>query len=63
MRHFAAATLVAASGDLKMAQTVLGHANIGVTADVYAHVVEPQLQRAADVMEGVLGAAAVSTAV
>ena len=63
MRHFAATTLVAESGDLKMAQAVLGHANIGVTADVYSHVVEAQLQRAADIMEGVLGAAAVSTAI
>ena len=63
MRHFAATTLVAASGDLKMAQAVLGHASIGVTADVYSHVVEAQLQRAADLMEGVLGAAAISTAI
>lgn len=63
MRHFAATTLVAQSGDLKMAQAVLGHANIGVTADVYSHVVEAQLQRAADVMEGVLSAAAISTAI
>jgi integrase len=62
-RHFAATTLVAQSGDLKMAQAVLGHANIGVTADVYSHVVEAQLQRAADVMEGILGAAAISTAI
>ena len=54
LRHWAATTLVASSGDLKMAQAVLGHSNIGVTADVYAHVVESQLRRAADLMEEAL---------
>lgn len=62
LRHFAATAMVAESGDLKMAQVVLGHSNIGVTADVYAHAVEAQLQRAATLMEGVVSATADSTA-
>lgn len=51
LRHTAASLLVEATGDLKMAQALLGHATVGLTADVYTHVQESQLRRAADALD------------
>lgn len=43
LRHQAATTLLAAGVDIKVIQQILGHSNIGTTADIYAHVI-PALQ-------------------
>jgi integrase len=57
LRHTAASLMVEATGDLKMAQSVLGHATIGLTADTYTHVQDSQLRRAADALDDVVGRA------
>ena len=54
LRRFAA-TVVAATGDMKAAQGLLGHASATLTADVYASVTQTSMQRAADAMEAALG--------
>lgn len=46
LRHGAASFMLAAGVPLKVVQEVLGHANIAITADTYAHVM-PELQREA----------------
>jgi integrase len=55
LRHTAASLMVEATGDLKMAQAVLGHATIGLTADTYTHIQDSQLRRAASALDAVVG--------
>ena len=54
LRRFAA-TVVAATGDMKAAQALLGHTSATLTADVYASVTDASMQRAADAMEAAMG--------
>lgn len=44
MRHAAATFMLSEGVPLKVAQTVLGHSQIAVTANTYSHVM-PELQR------------------
>lgn len=46
----------------RIARETLGHANIAMTADRYAHPTDGQRRRAAALMEGILGAAATAAA-
>jgi integrase len=54
LRRFAA-TVVAATGDMKAAQALLGHTSATLSADVYASVTDASMQRAADAMEAAMG--------
>lgn len=54
LRRFAA-TEVAATGDLKAAQSLLGHRSANLTADVYAATTDTGRRRAAAAMEEALG--------
>lgn len=54
LRRFAS-TVVAATGDMKAAQEMLGHASIAMTADVYVSTTEATRRRAADALEEALG--------
>ena len=54
LRRFAA-TVVAATGDMKAAQALLGHTSANMTADVYASITDASMQRAADAMESAMG--------
>jgi integrase len=54
LRHTAATLLLSAGVPLKVVSETLGHSNIAITADVYAHVT-PELRReAADAMDRAL---------
>jgi integrase len=55
-RHTAASLINKETGNMKLSQAQLGHANVQITADVYTHVDETQKKRAAEALErGVLG--------
>jgi integrase len=54
LRHSAASLLLAQGVPLKVISEVLGHSSIRVTADVYAHLMEPAKAEAADAMETAL---------
>ena len=54
LRRFAA-TIIAATGDAKAAQTVLGHTAASMTLDRYVSVTETSQRRAADAIEEALG--------
>lgn len=62
LRHTAATWMLAAGVDLRTVQGALGHAQIGLTANLYAHVVPSLLQDAARRLDGWLPAAPPSTA-
>ena len=47
-RHTAATRLLRRTGNLKLAQQLLGHADIKTTAKFYAHVMVDDLRRALD---------------
>lgn len=47
--------MVAATGDMKAAQALLGHTSATLTADVYASVTDASMQRAAEAMEAATG--------
>lgn len=49
-RHSAASIVHAETGSLKLAQTLLGHARISTTADVYVHPGSSELQRAGETL-------------
>lgn len=51
IRHGYATALYEAKIDVKTAQTLLGHAQISTTMDIYTHVCEDQLAAAAEKME------------
>ena len=50
IRHGYATALFEAGIDTKTAQTLLGHAQLSTTMDIYTHVREDMLKAAADVM-------------
>ncbi len=56
LRHTAATWMLASGVDLRTVQAVLGHAQIGLTANLYAHVVPALLQDAARRLDGWLPA-------
>lgn len=57
LRHSAATLLLAAGVHPKVVQERLGHANIGITLDIYSHV-QPSMQReVADLLDRFLAAA------
>jgi len=55
-RHTAASLINKETGNMKLSQAQLGHANVQITADVYTHVDEAQRRKAAEALErGILG--------
>jgi integrase len=55
-RHTAASLINKETGNMKLSQAQLGHANVQITADVYTHVDEAQRKKAAEALErGILG--------
>ena len=54
LRHSAASIMLASGVPLEVVSRVLGHASIRITADVYAHMMDPQRQLAADAMSSAL---------
>jgi len=55
-RHTAASLINKETGNMKLSQAQLGHANVQITADVYTHVDEGQKRKAAEALErGILG--------
>jgi integrase len=47
LRHFAGTAIVSGTGDLRLAQEILGHSSPTLTANVYAHVLPEHRRRAA----------------
>ncbi len=58
LRHAFATLQLEAGADLFDVSRALGHADIGTTANVYAHFTEAMADRMADRMAGILDAAA-----
>lgn len=54
LRHSAASLLIAQGVPLKVVSEMLGHSSITVTADIYAHVMAPARDEAANAMDQVL---------
>lgn len=61
LRHTAATAWLRMTGDLKAVQSLLGHSTASMTLDLYAHVLNDTLTRAADLMaQGLADAADVA---
>jgi integrase len=54
LRHSQATTLIAAGVPVKVVSERLGHASVGITQDIYTHVLPAMQQHAADVVEQLL---------
>jgi integrase len=54
LRHTAASLLLAQGLDIRVVQQVLGHSQIALTANLYAHVMPILLKDAAERMDAVL---------
>jgi integrase len=50
-RHSAGSIVVSRTGNLKLAQTLLGHSSISTTADIYTHVQPREIANAVDILE------------
>jgi integrase len=50
-RHAAGSLVNAETGNLKLAQKLLGHSSVGITADVYTHTSEESERDAAKALE------------
>jgi integrase len=50
LRHSAATLWLEAGLPLKLAQELLGHASMAITADVYSHILAAYRREAADVL-------------
>ncbi len=55
LRHAAASLLLSQGLDMKVVQDVLGHSDIRLTANTYAHLLPQLRQAAADAMDNALG--------
>jgi len=55
LRHSAASLMIDADVPLKVVSETLGHSTIGVTADIYSHLLSKSRQQAADAMTRALG--------
>jgi integrase len=55
LRHSAASIMLAAGVPLKELSESLGHSSIRITADVYAHLLEPARHGVADAVQKILG--------
>jgi integrase len=55
LRHSCATLLLAAGVDMRTVMEVLGHSQIGLTMNTYAHVLPNLMQGAADAMDRMLG--------
>jgi len=55
LRHGSASLLIASGVELVEVSQLLGHADIRVTADLYAHLQKQTAAKAATIMDGVLG--------
>jgi site-specific recombinase XerD len=53
-RHSAGSIVHAKTGDLKLAQELLGHARISTTSDIYVHVPEKLAELATETIAGAL---------
>lgn len=51
LRHSAASLMLLEGANLKTVSTILGHSSIGVTADIYAHVIDRAKKEAAKSLE------------
>ena len=54
LRHTAASLLLAQNVQPRDIMEVLGHSQIGLTMNMYSHVMKPALQNAADRMDSLL---------
>jgi len=54
LRHSAASLMLANGVKLQVVSEVLGHSSIRMTADVYGHILDPDREAAAAVMDSVL---------
>ena len=54
LRHTAASLLLAQNVQPRDIMEVLGHSQIGLTMNLYSHVMKPALQNAADRMDSIL---------
>ena len=55
LRHCNATLLIAAGVDLKIVSEHLGHSDVGVTANVYADVLDSTRRRTAEILEFKIG--------
>jgi integrase len=55
LRHTAATLLIEEGVSMKAVQSALGHATIGITMDVYAHVTPAMQDSVADAMDRLFG--------
>ena len=56
LRHTCATMLIEANVPMKTVSTFMGHANIQITLDTYAHCTKDMEQQAADAMDKILSA-------
>jgi integrase len=54
LRHFFASLLLAQGVELKVVSELLGHSDIRVTADIYAHVLPSLKKQTIDLMDKIL---------
>lgn len=55
LRHSAASLLLAQGVPMRAVMELLGHSNIGTTADIYSHVMPAMMRDVADKMDAILG--------
>ena len=55
LRHSCATFLKAKKVDVIVIRDILGHSQLSVTADIYTHVLAPELREAIDKMDTMLG--------
>jgi integrase len=54
LRHFCATLLFAQGAPLKVVSEMLGHAQIGITADIYTEVIPKVIEQQVDLMDSIL---------
>ena len=55
LRHAYATLMLEHGGELGVVSRTLGHADLGTTADIYAHLTPAMLERSAARMDAILG--------